>query len=191
VVITDAHITYWPRPRLSAKVICSDRAHALVVVVNGRDRTCRFEIKRWMPEHHYLPQYALMVKEELVLKDSYTPEPATHGPHPLYALVIAQLRKEPQILLESLEADDDTLELNEKKNKKQRLPESVLSDVLAKPLGCISRVLEVRLVQVLILHAQLELDWSLTPPITYSYQPIQCREPASGKRRRACSTHGS
>jgi hypothetical protein len=84
-------------------------------------------VKRWLLEHHYLPTYELNVKANEV-QDGYKLEPGAYGPHPLYDLIISFLRQHPRILRDSATA---------------ALPESVLQEVMSKPLGCITRVLEV------------------------------------------------
>jgi hypothetical protein len=95
-----------------------------------RDRACRFYTRRWLLEHHYLPTYELLVKSTRA-RDGYKPEPGAYGPHPLYDLVISFLRQHPRILRDS--AGSATVMLSD----------SVLQEVVSKPLGCVTRVLEV------------------------------------------------
>jgi hypothetical protein len=106
-------------------------------------------MKRWRLEDHYTPIYEAMVKRGMVATGSYAPEPGTKGPHSLYALVINFIRQRPELLLGSTteasaddghgggDGDGDVV-------SKPRLPDSVLHDLMAKPLGCVTRVLEVR-----------------------------------------------
>ncbi len=109
-------------------------------------------MKRWRLEDHYTPIYEAMVKRDMVAPGSYAPEPGTNGPHPLYALVINFLRQRPELLLGSTaEASDDDGHSGGGGDggdvvvvSKPRLPDSVLHDLMAKPLGCVTRVLEVR-----------------------------------------------
>ncbi|ELR12583.1 uncharacterized protein ACA1_319100 [Acanthamoeba castellanii str. Neff] len=132
------------------KTGCSHFLFLEAVITDAQltDRTCRFEMKRWRLEDHYTPIYEAMVKRDMVAPGSYAPEPGTNGPHPLYALVIDFLRQRPELLLGTTEASAAEAGADDGGGDvvvaKPRLPESVLHDLMAKPLGCVTRVLEVR-----------------------------------------------
>lgn len=109
-----------------------------------------------MPEDHYLPLYQLMAKEGHTDPDCPT-EAGTHGPHSLYSLTISLIRKHPALLEPTAGATRPTTCASfgscyhdpcvhaRTERAPCQLPATVLADVMRKPLGCVTRLLEVGL----------------------------------------------